>query len=252
MTAELLYFNVRARAEPLRMLMRHAGVPYTDRLVSLDEWPSLKPSLPAGRGGKVQLPVLRLPSGEMIAESVDIARWAAAHAGAPLLPDATEPPALDAEALWLSVDRGDAPFCCAELPVLARVNPLLNFFDEEQTKEERQAFLRATAGVYEHYGRLLVSTPPPFFGGEQPHYADFVLFHYFNNIETLDGGAVLASLRTDEADAVREWYRAMKALPAVAAYLSERPQPGEGAVGRPVSVIYKHKDPAALFEPKSS
>ena len=56
---------------------------------------------------------------------------------------------------------------------------------------------------------------------------------------TLDGGALLAA----QAQPVRDWHAAMQGLPAVAAYLRERPQPGTGEVGRPGSLLFEHKRP---------
>ena len=49
---KLTYFDVRGRAEVIRLLLEHAGVAYTEHRVSLDEWPTLKSSLAFG-----QLPI---------------------------------------------------------------------------------------------------------------------------------------------------------------------------------------------------
>ena len=43
---KLTYFNVRARAEFLRLMLAQAGVPYTDERITFQEWPALKPSEP--------------------------------------------------------------------------------------------------------------------------------------------------------------------------------------------------------------
>ncbi|CAL8087712.1 unnamed protein product [Calicophoron daubneyi] len=50
---KLIYFNVRARAEPIRLLFHAAGVPFDDKRIDSKEWPKMKPSIPGGR-----LPVL--------------------------------------------------------------------------------------------------------------------------------------------------------------------------------------------------
>ena len=39
----LMYFALRARAEPARMLLRYAGIPYEDEVVGRD-WAKLKPT----------------------------------------------------------------------------------------------------------------------------------------------------------------------------------------------------------------
>ena len=43
-TYTLIYFDIRGRAEPIRLLFALAGVKYTDKRVSKMEWPELKPS----------------------------------------------------------------------------------------------------------------------------------------------------------------------------------------------------------------
>jgi len=55
----LTYFDVRGRAEPIRMLMEDAGVAYTDRRIRLEEWAALKPSFPMQ-----QVPVYEEGEGE--------------------------------------------------------------------------------------------------------------------------------------------------------------------------------------------
>ena len=44
MAAEIVltYFDARARAEPVRMALMYGGIPFTDKRVSMEEWPALK------------------------------------------------------------------------------------------------------------------------------------------------------------------------------------------------------------------
>lgn len=49
----LHYFDVRGRAEPIRLLLAHAGVSFEDCAFQGAEWPSKKPQMPLG-----QVPVL--------------------------------------------------------------------------------------------------------------------------------------------------------------------------------------------------
>lgn len=42
---KLIYFNLRARAEPLRLIFAYAGIKYTDQRVEFADWPGLKPSM---------------------------------------------------------------------------------------------------------------------------------------------------------------------------------------------------------------
>ena len=40
---QLIYFNVRGRAEILRLLFAEAGVEYEDTRIEFDKWPAMKP-----------------------------------------------------------------------------------------------------------------------------------------------------------------------------------------------------------------
>ena len=39
----LHYFDIRGRAEISRMIMNAAGIPYTERRIQFQDWPSIKP-----------------------------------------------------------------------------------------------------------------------------------------------------------------------------------------------------------------
>lgn len=52
-TTTLTYFDVRGRAEPIRLLLSYAGVPFEDRGISSGTWPQEKAAAPLG-----QLPYL--------------------------------------------------------------------------------------------------------------------------------------------------------------------------------------------------
>ncbi|CDW89050.1 glutathione s-transferase [Stylonychia lemnae] len=41
---KLHYFNIYGRIEPIRMLLNHAKVPYTENLISYQDWPKFKTS----------------------------------------------------------------------------------------------------------------------------------------------------------------------------------------------------------------
>lgn len=49
----LLYFDLRGRAEVVRLVLNYIGVPFEDAVVSRDTWPEIKRAMPLG-----QLPVL--------------------------------------------------------------------------------------------------------------------------------------------------------------------------------------------------
>jgi glutathione S-transferase len=48
-TPLLTYFDVRGRAEVVRLILEETGTAYREKRVQMDEWPSLKPKLPFGQ-----------------------------------------------------------------------------------------------------------------------------------------------------------------------------------------------------------
>jgi len=69
---KLTYFNARGVAEPIRWILAYSGQNYEDIRIEREQWPELKPKTPWG-----QLPVLTLPDGSQLAQSVTIARYLA-------------------------------------------------------------------------------------------------------------------------------------------------------------------------------
>jgi glutathione S-transferase len=63
------YFNMMARGEPTRMMLKHAQVPFEDVRYEFSEWPAKKATFPGGA-----LPCLKLKDGRCMGESYAIAR----------------------------------------------------------------------------------------------------------------------------------------------------------------------------------
>ncbi|XP_067948604.1 S-crystallin SL11-like [Watersipora subatra] len=57
-TYTLTYFDIRGRAEPIRLLFALAGVTYNDRRIDVNEWMEMKSTTPFG-----QLPILEISGG---------------------------------------------------------------------------------------------------------------------------------------------------------------------------------------------
>jgi len=77
---KLTYFDLRARAEPARLVLAYAGVKYTDQRIPAPwdnpaPWAAMKPTTPYG-----QTPLLNW-DGQVIAQSMAITRFLAAQFG---------------------------------------------------------------------------------------------------------------------------------------------------------------------------
>jgi len=68
---KLSYFNVRARAEPIRFIFALKEIPYEDHRIERPDWPAIKEKHPWG-----QLPILEV-NGKVMAQSMAITRYLA-------------------------------------------------------------------------------------------------------------------------------------------------------------------------------
>lgn len=78
---KLTYFKFEAAAEKARLAFVCAGVPFEDNRIGFDEFKAIKETLP-----NKQLPILELENGEIVAQSMAIARYAAALGDGSLYP----------------------------------------------------------------------------------------------------------------------------------------------------------------------
>lgn len=68
---KLLYFDLRGRAEMIRLALHAGGVSFEDVRFARTEWPEIKPTTPRG-----STPVLTLDDGTQVTESIAILRYA--------------------------------------------------------------------------------------------------------------------------------------------------------------------------------
>jgi glutathione S-transferase len=247
-----MYLPLRARAEPLRMLLRHAKIPYEDEIVAFADWPALKPTVPNNQLPQlVTRPSVDSPSGQtpiLISDTKDIAVHIAKLAGPPIFPCDENNLRADALDCWLIQHAtslgpflavGRDPWDADSNPLgrLGAVNPLLNFVAAEDALQIIPSYLKgARVWLKNVVEPRLERSTGPFFGGEAPHHGDFASFHIVDNICTLDGGESIKTV----GGKVQRWHAAMHCLEGVASYLLDRPREGSKQVGKPGSLIWEH------------
>jgi len=220
---ELLYFPLRARAEPVRMIAHYAGLAYSIRTVDFEEWPTLKETVPGGVLPCFE-PCVMGDVGEMFGETVEIAKHFAQQADkSGLCPTDAAGSAL-AEKLFLAAMDNK----------LNQVCPLLNWFTAEEAKPKVAGGVKEViAELKKLDSDLKKDAAGPFFGGASPNWGEFAIFNVIDNLAKLDEKAMSTLGAPWQA-----FYEAMASLRGVKEYLKVRPKGGSGKVGRPGSIIY--------------
>jgi glutathione S-transferase len=207
----ITYFDIRGRAEPVRLLLEETGVAYEDLRITSAEWPQLKPKMPFG-----ELPTFREGDVELVQSHAIYRHLARVHDlyGADetqrLRCDIAVEALRDAKdhlgsAFWrANFEEQRKTFVGSELP--QRLKVLARFFDVN---------LEATG----------------FWAGASLTLADILGFAYLDDIEALFPGSLLA---TSQLAAFRERF---SERPKIAAYLHSSRRPGAIQYG-PTGKIY--------------
>ncbi len=199
----LVYAKMQALAEPARMLLHHANLPFED-VYAWDfygkAWrEGAKQMTPFG-----QVPVLVVDDETSIDQSGAIQRYLSRLTGT-----CPADPLLAAQADALCDNAG-------ELFVIS--NPVANFFTGERFEAKVEAFKKNFEPRMQHFTRSLNAFPDgPFFFGEQPMFCDFTIFHHFQIAELL-----VPNIFDSHSD-IQSFMAAMAELPGVKQYLASRP-----------------------------
>ena len=200
-TAFILYYlPLRARCESIRMILRYGGVNYEDVTIPMTEWPVLKANRCIAPFG--QLPSIKLPNGEIIAQSGAIVRLAAKLAK--IYPN--DP---------IEASRADMIFEFAQ--ELNMINPLLNFWPTETDTwhENYRTYFENLPRHLETLQTLLADRA--FFGGSTPNHGDFAIFHI------LDACLTMRSECLDGFPSLLGFVQRVSSIPSIQQYLQERP-----------------------------
>ena len=200
----LVYAKMQALAEPARMLLRYANVPYED----VYAWDFYGKSWRDGGKQEApfgQVPVLVVNNNTSIDQSGAIQRY---------LSRLTETCPADS----LMAAQADA-LCdnAGELFIIS--NPVANFFTGERFESTVKAFKKSFEPRLQYFSRSLAAFPNgPFFFGEQPMFCDFTIFHHFQIAQLLVSDIFVSHPE------VETFMNAMSSLSGVHDYLASRPQ----------------------------
>lgn len=230
----LFYLPLRAKAEPIRMILAAGNIPYENVVVPLSEWPNAKIKREICPFG--QLPSVQLPDGTMLAQSSAIISYVAKLAK--VYPIVTADAAIADMIVQLCLNEMNA------------INPILNFHavNTEIWTEAHQTYFntlpihlsaitKLAENNYLYSGAAAAEKEGEgaayYYCKKKPHHGDFALFHIINNTLTVKPDAL------DGYPAVKSWYAHMLMLPYLKTYVDTRP--GSEEVGRPSSLIKQLK-----------
>lgn len=194
----LTYFDIRGRAEPIRLLLEELEVPYEDRRVSIEEWPALKPTLPFG-----QLPIYEegsrlVPQAQAILRH--LARKHDRYGG----------------------DEDERIRCDVIAEAVADARTAFSrLLWDPQFDEKRQGYLDKLPATLGSLERCLQQNPgaPPHWVGRQPSYVDALAFAY------LDSQRRLAADILSRFPTLSEFKQCFSERPRVASYLQSGRRP---------------------------
>jgi glutathione S-transferase len=201
----LHYFNVRARAEPIRLLLAHKAIQYTDHRISFEEWPALKNTFETK-----QIPCLEI-DGKKLFITLSILRYLSQKNG--LYPT-------DRHDVYLSESLADF------------IGDLFSVFGKlmfvEKNPQDWETFITGEGltklKIVEN--RLLKNQGGKgYFIGSALSFIDFVVFQFVHSHFMLPGQEQrLAKLSTTLPTLKAYAERVLAASPGIQAYLKTRPQ----------------------------
>ncbi len=193
---ELLYFPIRGRAEPIRLVFALAKVAYTNTGVT--NWPEMKPKMPLG-----QMPVLIERDGSserQIAQSGAIIRHLARVFD---LYGADEAHKTQADFIAETANDWRGKFAPVQFAAFMKT--------DASVIEKYWADLPTTLALFD---RLLGDND--FFAGKSATYADAIVF------DTIDGNTSMKADCADGFPRLTAFMARFRALPGVAEYVASR------------------------------
>ena len=200
---DLIYFDVRARAECARMTLAYGGIQYnftdTQGYFGCD-------FMTAKTSGKLpwgQLPLLAV-DGPLVSQSGAINRYVASLVTKPDFIPKNPVKAALADALHETAQD------------LFRIMPIVNLWTEAKWKEEKEEYFTKTLPTKLPALVKMLGTQK-YFCGDAPTYADFALYTIMDLVRLVEPGVV-----SQHAN-ITAWMARVEQLPGVKEYLESRP-----------------------------
>ena len=200
---DLIYFDVRARAECARMTLAYGGIQYnftdTQGYFGCD-------FMTAKTSGKLpwgQLPLLAV-DGQLISQSGSINRYVASLVTKPDFIPKNPVKAALADALHETAQD------------LFRIMPIVNLWTEAKWKEEKEEYFTKTLPTKLPALVKMLGTQK-YFCGDAPTYADFALYTIMDLVRLVEPGVV------SQHAYITAWMARVEQLPGVKEYLESRP-----------------------------
>ena len=209
MRIRLVYFPVRAKAECIRMALRFGKVTFED--VTVTEY--FGKAWSAGAKGETPfggLPILVVDEEPPLAQSGAIMRYVCKT----LVPSLTPVDPLMAA-------RCDSLFEASQELATGptNVNPIVNVFKGDTYAAKRKEFFDLAPAKIANLAKQLDASSGPFFLGPAPFYCDLSIYHVLSNTQLLEPRAL------DGYAKIKEFMAQVAALPGIADYFEERPDP---------------------------
>ena len=195
----LTYFDIRGRAEVIRLILEEVGAPYRERRVQEQEWPAVKPTLPFG-----QMPLYR--EGELlIPQSHAIYRYLARKYG------------------LCGQDELERVRCdIVEEVFVDAQNALGGFFWSPMFGEQRAEFERTRLpALLAPLERLLAQNEEGrgFWVGRGLTYVDFCAWHFLDYVRAFSQATL------EKFELLHAFKKRIEARPRIAAYLASERRP---------------------------
>ena len=203
---KLTYFNMRGKAEVIRLLFAVAGVEYEDARIERDAWPVEKEKVNPPFG---QMPLLTV-EGQTYCQSISIGRYLAEKFGL----------AGGSDLEKLKVDM--IVHCCEDM--IVAFSSVFREQDPDKKAQLTEKYNKEQLPVYyANFEKILKENKggDGFFVGDSLTWADLQLYHYVSMYATLSGSDIKELLK--DSPKISALIERVGKHPKVAAWLAKRP-----------------------------